>query len=67
MPCGSGLEHFWGGGHHLVGFLRGGVWTEVTPGEGAWNGTSTRTFQTLWMDIWIPGAGAKLPPKHPRL
>ena len=26
-------------GHHLVGFLRGGVWTETTPREGGlgWN------------------------------
>lgn len=50
-----------------MGFLRGGVWTEAPSGEGAWNGTSTRAFQTLWMDIWIPGAGVKLPSEHPRL
>ena len=35
------------------------------PGEGAWDGTSTQTFQTL--GIGVPGPGMELPAKHPRL
>ena len=53
-------------GHHLAGFLRGGVWNEEIPRGGnlGWN------FQPNIpdsLDIRMPGAGVMLQPKHPRV
>lgn len=49
------------GGHCLVGFLRGRIWT-----EGAWDGTFHPNIPDF-LDIWMPGAKVTLPTKHPRL
>ena len=38
-PCGSGLEHLWGGVIVWKAFFADGVWTEATPRGGGlgWN------------------------------
>lgn len=58
---GDSLSSLWGvvltlpgRGHHLEGFLGGGIWTKATPREGGLKWSSCPVFQR-----WVPMAGMR--------